>query len=166
VIRLAPPASALAPPASPQDVVPKTAENFRQLCVGQPGYGYKGSRIHAVVPGSFLRGGDITHGTGLGGRSASGLPVQDEPHALRHDGPGVLSMVSQGGAGNATSQFYVALSRSPFMDYTNVVMGNVVSGMDVLHTLEKRFKDGPGGQVKIAKSGELRVPDAATQVRA
>ncbi len=112
--------------------VPTTIQNFMDLVSRSF---YDGLTFHRYEPGFVIQGGDPM-GTGMGG-SEKNIPLEITGH--KHV-MGALGMARSQDPNSASSQFYVCLKDTPFLDGNYAVFGQVIQGMEKVSALRKGDK--------------------------
>lgn len=120
------------------DKAPGHVKNFVDLAAA--GF-YDGTLFHRVIPDFMIQGGDpytkdpgksALYGTG-GNTDKAGKPlnIRAEFNDLTHK-RGVLSMARASDPDSASSQFFVVVKDSPFLDRQYTVFGEVVKGIEIV----------------------------------
>jgi peptidyl-prolyl cis-trans isomerase B (cyclophilin B) len=112
------------------DVAPNHVKNFLDLA----GKGfYDGTKFHRVIPGFMIQGGDPNTKSGAPqtwGMGGSDSHVRAEFNSIPHR-RGIVSMARSSDPNSASSQFFIVVKDSNFLDNNYTVFGQVTKGMDV-----------------------------------
>jgi peptidyl-prolyl cis-trans isomerase B (cyclophilin B) len=142
------------------DKAPKHVENFVDLSAS--GF-YDGTMFHRVIPGFMIQGGDPNtkkpedpmHQYGTGGQVVNGHEVRlkaefnDTSHRR-----GIVSMARSQEPDSASSQFFIVVKDSTFLDGKYSAFGEVVSGIDIADKIAgvpRNAQDRPNQPVRIKK---------------
>jgi len=144
------------------DIVPKTAENFRQLCTGEfkqggKPIGFKDCSFHRIIKDFMIQGGDFIRGDGTGSTCIFGDQFDDENFSLPHTAAGVLSMANSGPNTNGC-QCFITCTKTDWLDNKHVVFGKVIDGMLTVRKMEN-VPVGPNSKplrpVIVTECGEM-----------
>ena len=138
------------------DKAPNHVKNFVDLA--NEGF-YNGTFFHRVIPGFMIQGGDPNtkisppdpgkpYGTGGSGKNLN-AEFNDTSHKR-----GIVSMARSSNPNSASSQFFIVVKDSTFLDGQYSAFGEVVSGMEVadkIATAPRNASDLPNQPVHIKK---------------
>ncbi|HEY4982096.1 MAG TPA: peptidylprolyl isomerase [Pseudolabrys sp.] len=114
------------------DIAPKHAERIKLLT--REGF-YNNVPFHRVIAGFMAQTGDGQNGNGSGGSKYGNLPAEFSNVPFTR---GIVGMARRGGDNNsANSQFFIMYADGPSLNGQYTVIGQVVSGMDVVDKIKK-----------------------------
>jgi len=122
------------------DVAPGHVKNFIDLA--EKGF-YNGTKFHRVIPGFMIQGGDPNTKSGDPGTWGTGGAennIKAEFNTVSHK-RGIVSMARSNHPDSASSQFFIVVKDSPFLDKQYTVFGAVTKGMDVADKIVSAPKD-------------------------
>ena len=121
------------------DIAPKHAERLKQLARDKF---YDNVPFHRVIGGFMAQTGDGSKGDGSGGSKHPNLPAEFSNVPFTR---GIVGMARKGGDDNsANSQFFIMFGSSPGLNGQYTVIGEVVSGMDVVDKIKKGPREDNG----------------------
>src|SRR5437763_14335224 len=124
------------------DLAPKHAERIKQLA--REGY-YNNVPFYRVMDGFMAQTGDGQNFNGTGGSKYPNLKAEFSSVPFTR---GIVGMARRGDSvDTANSQFFFMYADAPSLNGQYTVIGEVVSGMDVVDNLKKAPSGSSGGTV-------------------
>jgi peptidylprolyl isomerase len=113
------------------DLAPKHAERLKQLA--RDGY-YNNVPFHRVIEGFMAQTGDGQRFNGTGGSKYPNLPAEFSNVPFKR---GIVGMARAADPNSANSQFFIMFADGSFLNGKYTVIGEVVSGMDVVDKIKR-----------------------------
>jgi peptidylprolyl isomerase len=133
------------------DLAPKHAERLKLLA--RDGY-YNNVPFHRVIDGFMAQTGDGKNFNGTGGSKYPNLPAEfsDVPYKR-----GIVGMARTSDPNSANSQFFIMFADGPSLNGKYTVVGEVVSGMDVVDKLKRGEPVAdPDKMVKVQVASDIK----------
>jgi peptidylprolyl isomerase len=133
------------------DLAPKHAERIKQLA--RDGY-YDNVPFHRVIDGFMAQTGDGKNFNGTGGSKYPNLPAEFSNVPYKR---GIVGMARTSDPNSANSQFFIMFADGSSLNGQYTVIGEVVSGMDVVDKLKRGEPvANPDKMVKVQVASDIK----------
>ena len=137
------------------DLFPFGSKNFVELCTGSNGISYVNCKFYKIEFSKYAMCGDITNNNGTGAATIFNnepiLGLFGETY-ISHSQKGLISLVpfKSNGINYYDSNFMITLiSELRELDNDCVVIGKVVSGIEILNIVNNSYRSFPGKKYPI-----------------
>jgi peptidylprolyl isomerase len=118
---------------------------------------YNGLVFHRVIDGFMAQTGDPT-GTGMGKSDLPNIPAEFSAEPFTR---GTVGMARSQDPDSANSQFFICFADAAFLNNKYTVIGQVISGMDVVDKIKKGAKEANGAVTAPDKIVKMQLAAAA-----